>query len=148
LHPLRPGGIQSKYEAQSLLIIFLIIIVILLVFDTTKEDLDRMLNCLASQIRILDATVQQRADFREIVTSQDNLRLVTLPNWAGLGAVQYISNEWLDQMEDLPEQGKKEMNLLNNNLVHQLKSADTAFSLGEQHKDKVKDILYYGSIKT
>lgn len=60
------------------------------VFDTTKEDLEKLLGSLASQLKILDATVKQRSDFHEIVTSQDNLRLVTLPNWAGLGAVQCV----------------------------------------------------------
>lgn len=44
--------------------------------------------------------------------------------------IRYVSNEWLDRMDNLPDLGKKEINLLNNNLVHQLKSADTAFSLG------------------
>jgi hypothetical protein len=60
----------------------------LAVFDTTKEDVAALSACLSHQLGILDATVGQRAEFQEIVAAQDNMRLVTLPNWAGLGAVQ------------------------------------------------------------
>ena len=57
-------------------------------FDTTKEDIEQFLMSLDRQVKILDATVDQRADFQDIVEAQDNLVLVDLPNWAGLGAVQ------------------------------------------------------------
>ena len=43
---------------------------------------------LRRQLTILDATVEQKETFAEVVEAQDNMRLVTLPNWAGLGAVQ------------------------------------------------------------
>ncbi len=44
--------------------------------------------CLQKQLSILNATVSQRENFAAIVEAQDNMRLVMLPNWAGLGAVQ------------------------------------------------------------
>ena len=37
---------------------------------------------------ILDSTVLQRDRFCAIVEAQDNLRIVEMPNWAGLGVVQ------------------------------------------------------------
>jgi len=46
------------------------------------------LMCLDQQIKILDATVRQRPDFQDIVEAQDNLRLITLRTWAGMGAIQ------------------------------------------------------------
>ena len=58
--------------------------------DTTEEDIEIFAACLQKQLTILDATVSQRDSFAEIVEAQDNMRLVTLHNWAGLGAVQYV----------------------------------------------------------
>ena len=37
---------------------------------------------------ILDATVLNYEKFRMVVTDHENLRLVDISNWAGLGAVQ------------------------------------------------------------
>ena len=48
------------------------------------------LACLDRQLSILDSTVRHRETFQDIVQAQDNLRLVNLTNWAGLGAVQYV----------------------------------------------------------
>ena len=56
--------------------------------DTTEEDIEAFATCLQKQLTILDATVNQRESFAEIVEAQDNMRLVTLHNWAGLGVVQ------------------------------------------------------------
>ena len=59
------------------------------VFEMTGQSLDIFLECFTRHIQILDATVAVKQDFADIVDSQDNLRLVELPSWAGLGAVQY-----------------------------------------------------------
>ena len=59
------------------------------VFEMTGQLLDRFIDCFTRHIQILDATVAVKQDFADIVKSQDNLRLVDLPSWAGLGAVQY-----------------------------------------------------------
>lgn len=58
------------------------------VCDTKTKHVEAFLDILQQQLTILDATVNQRHDFHAIVEAQDNMRLVTLPNWAGLGAVQ------------------------------------------------------------
>ena len=57
-------------------------------FATDLEDVEEFVECLHHQLEILNATVRQRAEFQEIVCAQDNLILVHVPNWAGLGAVQ------------------------------------------------------------
>ena len=44
--------------------------------------------------------------------------------------VRYVPGLWVDQMESLPDVGKNEINIVNQQLVNRLKSTDTAFSLG------------------
>jgi len=58
------------------------------VFQMTGQLVDSFLDCFTRHIQILDATVAVKQDFADIVQSQDNLRLIQLPSWAGLGAVQ------------------------------------------------------------
>jgi len=43
---------------------------------------------------------------------------------------RYIPSDWLDQLNELPDKGKAEVNKINAELVHQLKANDSAFSLG------------------
>ncbi|CAH1793436.1 unnamed protein product, partial [Owenia fusiformis] len=98
--------------------------------DTTLEDASNFVDSLTKQLAILDATVQQRVTFQELVEGQDNLILIDLPNWAGLGAVQYIPESMVGKV-DIGEMDLLEINKLNTELVQQLKSCDTAFSLGK-----------------
>ena len=58
--------------------------------DTRPEDIESFVECLESQLIILDSTVSQRHEFNTIVQSYDKLRLIMLPKWAGLGAIQYV----------------------------------------------------------
>lgn len=41
-----------------------------------------------------------------------------------------MPGHWVDKLDNLPEEGLREINHLNTQLVQQLKSSDTAFSLG------------------
>ena len=43
---------------------------------------------------------------------------------------RYVPGLWVDQMDSLPDVGKNEINVINQQLVSRLKSTDTAFSLG------------------
>lgn len=81
---------------------------------------------------ILNATVAQRKTFTELVSSANNLQLVEIPGWAGLGGVRYVADLWLDQ-NPLLESTKEDINALNVHLVSQLKATDSAFSLGKQN---------------
>jgi hypothetical protein len=98
--------------------------------DTQATDVEDFVECLTQQLGILDATVRQRADFQDIVVAQDNLVLIHLPNWAGLGAIQYIPDNLVKELDNLTDDGRKEIHGMNTQLVQQLKSSDTAFSLG------------------
>ena len=44
---------------------------------------------------------------------------------------RYIPTTWVSEVNNLPDQGMHEVNGLNTALVQQLKSSDTAFSLGK-----------------
>jgi len=61
----------------------------------TGQLVDSFLDCVTRHVHILDATVAVKQDFADIVESQDNLRLIHLPSWAGLGAVQYVTFHFL-----------------------------------------------------
>jgi len=43
---------------------------------------------------------------------------------------RYVPSLWVEQMDSLPDVGKNEINVVNQQLVNRLKSTDTAFSLG------------------
>lgn len=46
-----------------------------------------------------------------------------------------------DNMEQLPDQGKEEINRINRELVAKLKETDSAFSLGKNNPECVADLL-------
>lgn len=96
----------------------------------TVTDVDDLIHSLHHQLDILNATVAQRKTFTELVSSANNLQLVEIPGWAGLGGVRYVADLWLDQ-NPLSESTKEDINALNVHLVSQLKTTDSAFSLGE-----------------
>ena len=99
-------------------------------FGTKAEDIDKFVSTLKEHVSILDATVRQRPVFKDIVEAQGNLILVEVANWAGLGCVQYIPETMIDRKHNLGEADKAEVNELNKCILHQLRSSDTAFSLG------------------
>lgn len=85
----------------------------------------------ASQ-EILNATVEHKATLVQIVESNEELQLVELPGWAGLGGVRYLPTAWRsNNVQQLPDQGKEEINKVNRELVNRLKLTDSAFSVGE-----------------
>ena len=57
-------------------------------YNLGESDVDEFLAALDKQLAILDATVHHRNQFETVVTAQEQLRLVHIHNWAGLGAVQ------------------------------------------------------------
>ncbi|XP_046643927.1 pyridoxal-dependent decarboxylase domain-containing protein 1-like [Daphnia pulicaria] len=97
------------------------------------ETLAKFLESLDQQLEILNATVEHKKTLNKIIeVSGGELQLVELPGWAGLGGVRYLPAAWRsDNMEQLPDQGKEEINRINRELVAKLKETDSAFSLGE-----------------
>ena len=83
---------------------------------------------LDTHVDILRATIKHKATFMRLVEQSDVLRLVNLPEWAGMGGVRFVPEGWETLLTD---QAKTELNKLNIDLVESLKSTDNAFSLGE-----------------
>lgn len=94
----------------------------------TSENLEGFAHYLEGNVDILRATIKHKATFIEWVEKSDVLRLVDLPEWAGMGGVRFVPEGWESILTD---QAKTELNKLNADLVEALKSTDNAFSLGE-----------------
>ena len=94
----------------------------------TAENLEHFAQGLESHVDILRATIKHKATFIKLVENSSVLRLVNLPEWAGMGGVRFVPEGWETILTD---QAKTELNKLNIDLVEALKSTDNAFSLGE-----------------
>ncbi|CAG9817896.1 unnamed protein product [Phaedon cochleariae] len=94
----------------------------------TNEEIQAFVQCLEQQLVILRATIHHRETFDKLVEASPVLKIVDLPDWAGMGGVRYIPEGW-EQL--LTDQAKEELNNLNMALVDSLRSTDSAFSLGE-----------------
>uniref|UniRef100_A0A1B0G4K0 Pyridoxal-dependent decarboxylase domain-containing protein 1 n=1 Tax=Glossina morsitans morsitans TaxID=37546 RepID=A0A1B0G4K0_GLOMM len=94
----------------------------------TAENIEQFAENLESHVDILRATIKHKATFIDLVEKNGVLRLVNLPEWAGMGGVRFVPEGWETLLTD---QAKTELNKLNMNLVEALKTTDNAFSLGE-----------------
>ncbi|KAH8303863.1 hypothetical protein KR018_001688, partial [Drosophila ironensis] len=94
----------------------------------SSENLESFAQSLEAHVDILRATIKHKARFMHLVERSDVLRLVPLPEWAGMGGVRFVPDGWESLLTD---QAKTELNKLNIDLVEALKSTDNAFSLGE-----------------
>ncbi|GAB0087265.1 pyridoxal-dependent decarboxylase domain-containing protein 1 [Sergentomyia squamirostris] len=94
----------------------------------TIEYLEHFAACLDLQVGILKATERHKVTFQDIVQRSEVLRLIPLPDWAGLGGVRFVPDGWETLLTD---QAKTELNKLNTDLVEALRSTDSAFTLGE-----------------
>lgn len=93
-----------------------------------QGHLERLAECLDSQLEVLRATVKHRSSLTQLVAKSDVLRLVPLVDWAGLGGVRFVPENWENLLTD---QAKSELNKLNLDLVEALRATDNAFSMGE-----------------
>lgn len=76
----------------------------------------------------MKSTVAQKETLYNLIKNSTCLKLVELPDWAGLGGVRYIPEAW---SKELPEENnKQELNRLNLQIVQQLRNTDSAFSIG------------------
>ncbi|XP_030245424.1 pyridoxal-dependent decarboxylase domain-containing protein 1 [Drosophila navojoa] len=94
----------------------------------SSENLESFAQSLEAHVDILRATIKHKARFMHLVERSEVLRLVPLPEWAGMGGVRFVPEGWESLLTD---QAKTELNKLNIDLVEALKSTDNAFSLGE-----------------
>lgn len=67
----------------------------------------------------------------ELITNLSSLEYVEIDDWAGLGAVRYVPQQWqISDQQLATDQAKQDLNKLNVRIVQQLRSIDAAFSLG------------------
>lgn len=100
-------------------------------WGTTSQDVEELHGYLLKQLVILNATVRQKHKFRLALESHNNLELVKVSHWAGLGGVRFIPSSWVGRLDQLDDAGREEVDRLNSELVLKLRSTDSAFSLGK-----------------
>ncbi|XP_076443203.1 putative pyridoxal-dependent decarboxylase domain-containing protein 2 [Babylonia areolata] len=103
---------------------------------TTEKDVEEFVNSLLSNLSVLNASTKQRKVFQSMVQSQPNLSLVSLSNWAGLGAVSYTPDMFLGK-DNLNEEELETIDTLNYDVLQELKAKDTAFSIGETESGRI-----------
>ena len=100
------------------------------VINSQDVNIDTLLMSIEQQLNILDTTLKQTDTFHQLVLAKDNLKLISLTDWCGLGAVQYVPSQWVDTQHCLPAIARLEVNALNVQLINDLLAADSAFSGG------------------
>lgn len=98
-------------------------------------DMESFCKTLEEHVAILAATVTQKQKLHQLLDGThevfgSNIRLVEINNWAGLGGVRYVPEDWAEQISQLTSVGKDYINQLNSQLVTKLRTSDSAFSLG------------------
>lgn len=112
-------------------------------YATTTQDVDKFVASLLSNLSVLNASTKERKHFQSIVSSQPNLLLVHLQDWAGIGAVSYVPDMYIGK-EDVDDREVESINILNAEIIHRLKANDTAFSMG--HTDSGSLCVKFGLI--
>lgn len=73
-----------------------------------------------------------------LIAELPSLEYVEINDWAGLGAVRYVPQQWQSSGQQLAtDQAKQDLNRLNVRIVQQLRSIDAAFSLGKYTNEKM-----------
>lgn len=106
----------------------------------TEEDLEAFIECVEIQCSILNATVRQRDKFMALIAKEPRLEHVEIPHWAGLGGVRYVPPRFRCEGQAnriYTTSEKMEVNEKNIELVSELRSLDSAFSLGENSEGLV-----------
>lgn len=81
---------------------------------------------------ILQSTVDYKDKLTGLIAELTSLKYVEIDDWAGLGAVRYVPQQWQSSEQQLAtDQAKQDLNKLNVRIVQQLRSIDAAFSLGK-----------------
>ena len=96
-----------------------------------QSDIESFTDDLQRYCDILLATMTARAKLSSILTKYENLISIPVPNWAGIGAVQYMSTEIQSSETKLTTQMKSyNVNTIQAELARKLQADDSAFSLG------------------
>ncbi|KHJ80384.1 hypothetical protein OESDEN_19941, partial [Oesophagostomum dentatum] len=96
------------------------------------DHVQQFMRLLSGVLKIVDSTVAARASFETLKSEYPSLALLPVHKWAGVGAVCYVPSIIKSkQPPDWDEKDKQQISHMNLELVHQLRSVDSAFSTGE-----------------
>ena len=100
--------------------------------DTIDDhDMLAFLDDMQRYSDILVATMTARARLPLIVGKYENLISIPMPNWAGIGAVQYVPDQSnAGDSSDKRQSVSYDMNTIQAELARKLQANDSAFSLG------------------
>ncbi|CAF1206945.1 unnamed protein product [Adineta ricciae] len=105
--------------------------------DTIEEqNMQAFVDDVQRYIDILVATMTARARLKTVVAKYENLVSISMPHWAGIGAVRYIpSHEKADVCS-------YDTNTIQAELARKLQTNDSAFSLGGEPNNDQESMFY------
>ncbi|KAK6765470.1 hypothetical protein RB195_025400 [Necator americanus] len=96
------------------------------------DHVQQFIRLLGGVLKIVHSTVAARANFAKLKSEYPSLTLLPIQKWAGVGAVCYVPSIVKSKTpSDWDEKEKQQISHMNSELVHQLRSVDSAFSTGE-----------------
>lgn len=101
-------------------------------YGTESEQVPAFLKQLEDTLSIVDATVEAKRKLPALIESHnDTLVEIAVQKWAGVGAVSFVPTIVRDTpMSKWNEKQRQTVSYLNIELVHSLRSSDSAFSIG------------------
>uniref|UniRef100_A0A1I7XCZ7 Pyridoxal-dependent decarboxylase domain-containing protein 1 n=1 Tax=Heterorhabditis bacteriophora TaxID=37862 RepID=A0A1I7XCZ7_HETBA len=102
------------------------------------DHVQRFIRLLGDILNIADSTVMARKNFAKLKEDFPSLTLLPVQKWAGVGAVCYIPSMISEKDPHVwNDKEKQQISHMNLELVHQLRSVDSAFSAGESSNYEV-----------
>jgi hypothetical protein len=95
---------------------------------TDEHDMQSFCDDLQRYSDILLATMTARARLSSSVTKYENLVSISMPHWAGIGAIRYIPSDV--DINERTEFVSYQINTIQAELARKLQTNDSAFSLG------------------
>ncbi|VDM14007.1 unnamed protein product [Wuchereria bancrofti] len=96
------------------------------------DHVHKFIKKLSDALAIIESTITAKKRFKEIVSKYPSLGLAPVRKWAGVGAVCYVPSIVKETpMNEWNKKQRQQVSHLNLDLVHSLRSVDTAFSAGE-----------------
>ncbi|TMS35945.1 hypothetical protein L596_003229 [Steinernema carpocapsae] len=100
--------------------------------NTKATHVQQFINHLEQSLKIIDSTVAAKMQFKSVISEFPALRSLNVNKWAGVGAVCFVPSIVKDAEPQMwNEKQKQQVSHLNMELVHSLRSTDSAFSSGE-----------------
>ena len=104
---------------------------------TTNDSIDHFIKCLETKISAFDATLSDRVGLLTALADKPHVVLVNIPDFPGVGAVQFIPQYWKSKdLTNLPAAKQQELDELNTDVLAKL-SDKSLFSEGETAEGRV-----------